>query len=67
MRHRSIGERIRVLREERGYTQGELGERAGLHRVQIAQLEADRYQSPRLQTLRAVAKALGVSLTDLLE
>ncbi len=67
MQHRSIGERIRGLRKEHGLTQAELGERAGLHQVQIAQLEADRYRSPRLETLRAVAKALGVSLTDLLE
>jgi len=67
MRHHSIGERVRALRKERGLTQTVLGERAGLHQVQIAQLEADRYQSPRLQTLHAVAKALGVSIIELLD
>ncbi len=67
MRRSTIGQRVRALREKRGFTQEELGKQAGLHRVQIAQVEGDRYRSPRLETLRRLAKALRVSLADLLE
>ncbi len=67
MRDSTIGERVRALREKRGFTQEELAQRAGLHRVQIAQVEGDRYRSPRLETLRRLAKALKVSLAELVE
>ncbi len=67
MRKATIGQRVRALREAKDLTQKELGKRARLHRVQVAQVEGDRYRSPRLETLRRLAKALGVSLAELLE
>ncbi len=67
MRNATIGQRVRSLREAKGLTQGELGKKARLHRVQVTQIEGDRFRSPRLETLRRLAKALGVSLTQLLE
>jgi DNA-binding XRE family transcriptional regulator len=60
-----LGERIRQLRQRAGWTQEELAERAGIGRVTLSRLEGgDR--SPRYRTLVALAKALGVSVTDLL-
>jgi transcriptional regulator with XRE-family HTH domain len=67
MARRSVGQRVRALREAKGLTQDELATRAGLHRVHVTQIEGGRYESPRLDTLRRLAKALGVSLAELLE
>ncbi len=63
----AVGKRLRELRESKGLTQEELGKRAGLHRVHVTQWESGRYPDPRLETLRRLAKALGVSLGELLE
>ncbi len=67
MARKSLGTRLRELRVAKGLTQEELADRAGLHRVHVTQLEGGRYQSPRLDTLGRLAKALGVSLGRLLD
>lgn len=60
-----LGERIRRFRQRVGWTQEELAKRAGMGRVTLSRLESGD-QSPRYSTLVALAKALGVSITDLL-
>lgn len=60
-----LGGRIRQFRERAGWTQEELAGRAGIGRVTLSRLESGGH-SPRYQTLVALAKALGVSVTDLL-
>jgi XRE family transcriptional regulator, regulator of sulfur utilization len=60
-----LGQHVRALRDAKGLTQEALAECSGLHRVYLAQLEAGRNQNPRLDTLRRLAKALGVSVADL--
>lgn len=47
-------------------SQAALARRAGLSRVYITRLEAGR-QDPSLSTINALAKALGVRVTALLE
>ena len=54
---RRIGERIRQLRIERGISQVELAEKAGLIQPHIVRIEQGRY-SVGLDTLQAIAKAL---------
>lgn len=56
-----IGERIRQLRTERGMSQIELAERAGLIQPHIVRIEQGRY-SVGLDTLQAIAKALGCTV-----
>ena len=56
-----IGERIRQLRTERGISQVELAERAGLIQPHIVRIEQGRY-SVGLDTLQAIAKALGCTV-----
>ncbi len=51
--------RLKELRAEAALTQAVLAERAGLHRVHLAQLEAGK-RRPSWDTVRALAKALGV-------
>ena len=58
------GKRIRAIRKFRGYSQKELGIRAGMNPksadVRIAQYESDK-RAPRKETLFRIAKALNVS------
>jgi len=61
----SIGDRIRSLREFRGLTQEELAGRAGVHVDTIRKLEQGQRQSSRINTLRALARALDVQLERL--
>ena len=60
-----IGERIRQLRKERGMSQTELAEKAGLVQPHIVRIEQGRY-SVGLDTLQAIAKALGCTV-DMVE
>lgn len=60
-----IGKRIRSLRTERGLTLDELGAAVGRAASQISVLENGK-REPRLSDLTAVARALGVTLDDLL-
>ncbi len=57
---------LKTLREAKGLTQGELAERAGLHRVYVTQLEIGVETNPTLDTLERLAKALGVPASELL-
>lgn len=60
-----LGERIRALRERQQLTQADLARLSGLSRSQILLLErGDR--APTIVTVASVARALGVSLSELL-
>jgi len=65
MSNSSIGDRIRSLREFRDVTQEELAARAGVHVDTIRKLEQGQRQSARINTLRALARALDVQLERL--
>ena len=57
---------IKVWREYRGLTQEALGERAGVGKSYISQLEA-RSKSGSTRVIKALAGVLGVDMDDLLE
>jgi transcriptional regulator with XRE-family HTH domain len=57
---------IRELRDAKGLTQVQLAKRAKVTRGYLAQLEAGHKTNPSLPTLRKLANALGVPLTELL-
>lgn len=56
---------VRVFRELRGLTQAQLGERSGVNRVQIADIEAGR-KTGSVDTVRKLAVALSVTIDDLI-
>lgn len=60
-----LGARLRALRQEAGLTQAELARRTGIHRPNIARVEAGRH-TPSLDTLARLASAIGVSATAVL-
>jgi transcriptional regulator with XRE-family HTH domain len=57
--------RIREFRKKAGLSQGELGEKVGLHQTHIGNLENGRRELT-FEWARRIAKALGVRLVDLL-
>lgn len=59
--------RLMELREDQWWTQAELAEKSGVSRATIIEIEKGRNPSPHNQTLFALAKALGVNPTELLE
>ncbi len=66
MSSKGLGARLKRLRKARGLKQADLAKRAGLHRVYVTQLETGVKTNPRLDTLQRLAKALRVSVPELL-
>lgn len=60
-----FGERLRKLRQNKGYTQEELADRAGMHFTYVGQIERG-LRNPSLINLHKLAKALGVNAGELL-
>lgn len=61
-----IGRRIRRLREQRKLTARVLSIRASLPWSYVGRIECGEIRDPRLSTCRKLAKALGVSVADLI-
>ncbi|MFQ5896684.1 MAG: helix-turn-helix domain-containing protein [Candidatus Methylomirabilia bacterium] len=61
-----VGERIRVLRQERGLQQRQLAEKSGLTPSMVSQIESGRL-TPSLHTLGKLAASLGVPIASLFE
>jgi len=55
---------LRVFRDWRGFNQSELGRKSGVHRVQIADIEAGR-KTGSVATLKKLADALDIRIDDL--
>lgn len=60
-----MGKRIETLRKKLNLSRQQLAERADVSREYIRKLEGGGYD-PTVGTLQRIAKALGVSLTELL-
>lgn len=61
----TTGERIRILRDRAGLTLRDLADRSGTHVSTIHGIESDKTQA-RVETLRVLAAALGVTVAALL-
>jgi transcriptional regulator with XRE-family HTH domain len=59
-------ERLRRIREQAGYSQQDLADNSGVSQHTISEIELGR-RKPQGRTLRKLAKALDVSVADLLE
>jgi transcriptional regulator with XRE-family HTH domain len=59
---RSVGNRLRLVREERGLSQRELAKRAGISTNAISLIERDE-NSPSVSTLQSLAAALNVKMS----
>jgi transcriptional regulator with XRE-family HTH domain len=66
MSPRKIGGTLKRLRETKGLSQLQLAKRADVAQAYISEMEAGDKRNPGLETLRKLAKALGVPVTELL-
>jgi transcriptional regulator with XRE-family HTH domain len=64
--HISLGERVQLLRQRRELTQQKLADQAGVSKMTIIRIEKGTVTNVQLQTLRAIAKVLGVAVDALL-
>lgn len=63
---KEVGERLRMYRSQKGWSQEKLAEMAGLHHTYIGQLERGE-KNATLESISKVAFALGVPLSQLFE
>jgi transcriptional regulator with XRE-family HTH domain len=63
--------RIQRIRVQRGMTQAQLAEKAGVSRGYVAQIEspatARHHRTPSRRTLEKLAKALGINVGELVK
>jgi transcriptional regulator with XRE-family HTH domain len=62
-----IGRVLKRLRENKGLSQAALAKQSGVAQGYISQMEAGEKKNPGIETLKKIAKALGVPVTELLE
>lgn len=62
---RKFGQRVRALRRERGWSQEEFADRAGLHRTYVSAVERG-VRNPTLTVIERLAAALNISISELL-
>jgi transcriptional regulator with XRE-family HTH domain len=60
-----VSDNIRKLRQKKGMSQDRLSKKADLALNTIVKIETGENPNPTLETLEKIAKALGISVTDL--
>ncbi|KKU82549.1 MAG: Helix-turn-helix domain protein [Candidatus Amesbacteria bacterium GW2011_GWC2_47_8] len=63
----TIGENIKRIRAKQGISQDDLARKAGLKYSTLAKIEGDFVTKPGVQMIAKIAKALGVSVEDILK
>jgi transcriptional regulator with XRE-family HTH domain len=61
----NIGDKIKTMREQRGFTQLALAKRAGVAQSTLSYIEKDA-KAPRFETLQALCRAMDITLLELL-
>lgn len=64
MSNNTTGKVLKEARLKKGLTQGELAEKSGIHPNTYARIERDE-QEPGFETVKKLAKALGLKLEDI--
>ena len=65
-RQPTLAERIKSLRESAGHSQEGLAAKCGLTKQAVQLIEAGRRVNPQVNTVSALAKALGVTVEELI-
>lgn len=63
----SLGQKIKQLRVEKGYSLGKLAETARVSKAYLSQLEKGVSKQPSAEILFKIASALGTTIADLLD
>lgn len=62
----TLGKNIKRLRKEKGISQDKLSKLADISLNTVVKIELDQSPNPTLETIKKLAKALDVSLDDLI-
>lgn len=62
-----IGQNLVRLRKQAGLTQAELAYKAELGQMQVSRIERGAVTDPQVSTVQALAKALGVPMSQLVD
>lgn len=62
-----LGSRVRHFRRAKKMTQPQLAKSAGIAQSAVSGIETGEKKNPGIETVKALAKALGVSVADLLD
>ncbi|MFH1720676.1 MAG: helix-turn-helix transcriptional regulator [Patescibacteria group bacterium] len=63
----TIGKNIKKFRQEKELSQDKLSKLADLSLNTVVKIELDESPNPTIETIQKIAKALGVSVDDLLK
>ncbi len=63
----NLSQRIKQLREEKGFSLGKLAETAEVSKAYLSQLENNVSKQPSAEILFKIASALGTTIADLLD
>lgn len=63
----TIGKNIKQYRQGKGLSQDKLSKLADLSLNTVVKMELDESPNPTIETIQKIAKALGVSVDDLLK
>jgi transcriptional regulator with XRE-family HTH domain len=66
MSPKKLGAVLKQIRERKGLSQLDLAKRAKVSQGYLSDLEAGEKKNPGIETLRKIAKALGVPVAELL-
>lgn len=61
----SVATLVRTIREARGWSQGQLADRAGVEHSTVWRIEARKIASPGVDIMRKLSNALGVDLAEI--
>jgi transcriptional regulator with XRE-family HTH domain len=61
---KSFGKRVRELRKQKGYSQEQLADKAGLHRTYIGSIERGE-QNVSIDNIEKIAKSLKIIIPEL--
>lgn len=62
-----LGKRITAAREARRWTRSDLARKAGVDPSYVTRIEEAHYKRPSVDKVAAIARALGIPVTDLTE
>jgi len=63
----TIAKNIKKYRKDKGLSQDKLARLADVAHATIIKIESGRIQSPTIDTVQKIAKALGIGLEDLMK
>ncbi len=65
--HKELGSRIQLLRQQKGLTQDELSDMAGLSYSTLAKIERGAIKNPSIFTISGLAASLGITLDQIMQ